>query len=127
MRSSLRRASGGRLIPDTFSMLCEGGFGLRREGASNMNALGLVDLARRRRRQPSSRRARVLLDAGPIKHGELARLLDLRGGRHLGLVLGLVSVVARRERCRREFRFLAVPRRLATHTRAQCTGYWSSL
>ena len=60
----------------------EGGFRLRREGAADVDALGLVDLARRRRRQPSSRRARVLLDAGPIKHGELARLLDLRGGRH---------------------------------------------
>ena len=54
----------------------------------------------------------MLLDSRAVEDGELARLLDLRGGRHLGLVLALVSVVARRERCRRDFAFLAVPRRV---------------
>jgi len=108
-------------------MLCEGGFGLRRERAADVNALRLLDLARRRRRQPSSRRARVLFHAWSIKDGELARLLDLRGGRHLGFVLALVSVVARRERCRRDFAVLALPPQLGTHTRTQCTRCWSSL
>ena len=56
----------------------------------------------------------MLLDSRAVEDGELARLLDLRGGRHLGLVLALVSVVARRERCRRDSRFLAVPRRVGS-------------
>ena len=66
----------------------------------------------------------MLLDSRAVEDGELARLLDLRGGRHLGLVLALVSVVRAASAVGEILAFWlcrgvwAVSRVLALHSRA---------
>ena len=63
----LRRSSSGRLIPHAFAVRREGGLRLRRERAADVDALRLLDLARRRRRQPPAARPASCLTPGRSK------------------------------------------------------------